>query len=385
MLSGVLAPVCVESLQALRATDQSQDLQVISPDDKPWDVHKLQAVRVAAFLDQGEETHQRQADRMRVCAETLEFGWVNLPGDTGETKLRLKETRFCRVRHCPICQWRKSLMWISRFYRAFPKIYADHPDWRYLMLTLTIRNCSIFDLRQTVKDMNKAWQRMTQRKDWPASGFVRTLEITRGDDGSAHPHFHCLLAVSPGYFVGRKYLSTAKWAAMWGEVLRIDYTPICEVHTVKPKPWTKLRKESPFGLHEVQMDEVRNAIVSPEQYDIQGAPRLGGMAEADSIQPSKSEMLIGAILEVIKYAVKPDDMLADPLWLIELSSQLKNSRAVALGGALREYLSEDEPDNLISEDADSLTENPGGVSFGWREHAQRYRRQKTKGPVESTL
>lgn len=382
MLSGATASVCRESLQAPPETDQSDNLQDISPDDKPWDVHKLQAVRVAGFLAQGDHPHRRQAERMHECAETLEFGWIDLPGDTGETKLRLKQARFCRVRHCPICQWRRSLMWISRFYRAFPKIYADHPDWRYIMLTLTVRNCSVFDLRRTVMDMNAAWKRMIERKVWPAVGFVRSLEITRSELGEAHPHFHCLLAVPPGYFVGRKYLSTAKWAALWQEALRIDYTPICEVHTVKPKTWSKHRQQSPLGLHEVQMDEIRNAVISPEHYDLNGAPRLGGPAVYDSdqnaLQPTAAEKLIGALIEVIKYPLKPDDMLADPFWLIEISSQLRNSRAVAIGGELKRYLNEDEPENLVTEDQDAEAANIGGVHFGWRDQAQRYKKLRNQ-------
>ena len=221
MLADAFASVCVESLPTLDATDQprpSPYLSHISPKDKPWDIHKAQAVEVARILEQGREQHQRQAARMRDCAEHLEFGWVFESAETGEVKLKLKEARFCRVRHCPICQWRRSLMWVSRFYHAFPRIHRDHPEWRYVMLTLTVRNCSVLDLRRTITDMNRAWDRLVKRNVWPAVGYVRSLEITRGKDGSAHPHFHCLLAVEPSYF-GRKYLSTAKWAALWQEAL----------------------------------------------------------------------------------------------------------------------------------------------------------------------
>ena len=386
MLADAFTSVCLESLQTLEAIDQprpSSYLSDLSPNDKPWDIHKAQAVEVARILDQGRAPHQRQAARMRDCAERLEFGWVFESSETGEVRLKLKGARFCRVRHCPICQWRRSLMWVSRFYHAFPRIYRDHPEWRYVMLTLTVRNCSVLDLRRTITDMNRAWDRLAKRKVWPAVGYVRSLEITRGKDGSAHPHFHCLLAVPPSYFTGRKYLSTAKWSALWQEALRVDYRPICEVHAVKPRPWSKLRQESPLGLHEVQMDEVRNAILSPEQFDLNGAPRLGGVnvydAEQDALQPSPWEMVAGAVVEVIKYAVKPDDMLADPLWLIELSSQLKNTRAVALGGELRRYLSEDEPEDLVNDDKESDTMNSGGVHFGWREQAQRYRKLGERG------
>jgi len=272
-------------------------------------------------------------------------------------------------------------MWVARFYRAFPKIYEDHPDWRYVMLTLTVRNCSVLDLKKTVTGMNQAWKRLIERKTWPALGFVRSLEITRGKDGSAHPHYHCLLAVPSGYFAGKNYLSTAKWADLWREALRVDYTPICDVRTVKPKVWAKLRRESPLGVKEVMMDEVRNAVLSPACFDQGGSFRLGGPdvyeAEFDAIQPTKLELLMSAVTEVIKYTLKPSDMLADPDWLYELSDQLRNARAVALGGELRKYLSEEEPENFVSEDEDSNVKNSGVVHFGWREDP-RYAQYKRK-------
>jgi len=380
-----VCPSCSESLPVHSELVQPLDfLSTVSPHNKPWDVHRLQADDVAEIFAGGNPLHQRQGQRMRTCAEHLEFGWVIKSTETGETKLQLKETRFCRVRTCPICQWRRGLMWVARFYRSFPRIYTDHPEMRYLMLTLTVRNCRVLELRKTIRDMNAAWKRFTERKGWPAVGFVRSLEITRGNDGSAHPHFHCLLAVPPGYFSGKNYFSTAKWAELWREALRTDYTPICEVHTVKPKVWKKCRRESPLGVQEVMMDEVRNAIVSPYHFDENGAPTLGGPAvydaDFDAIKPTKVEILLSAITEVIKYTVKPDDMVADPDWLLELSDQLRNARAVALGGIFRQYLSEYEPENLVMEDEENQDKNPGGVRFGWREDPRfaQYKRKKDR-------
>lgn len=265
-------------------------------------------------------------------------------------------------------------MWVSRFYHAFPRIYADHPELRYIMLTLTVRNCRVVDLRSTMKDMNAAWDRMVKRRIWPAVGYVRSLEIPRAKDGAAHPHFHCLLAVPPGYFAGKNYINTAAWAHLWQECLRIDYTPICDVRIVKPKAWKELRRTSPLGVHEVMMDEVRHEVLSEAH--------SGLLADHDpllhSIQPTKVEILLSAITEVIKYATKPEDMVADPDWLLELSDQLKNARAVALGGILRDYLSEDEPENLVTEDSEGLRDNPGGIHFGWREDPRfaQYKRKK---------
>lgn len=270
-------------------------------------------------------------------------------------------------------------MWVARFYQAFPKIYVDHPELRYVLLTLTVRNCRVLELRQTIKAMNDAWQRMTQRKFWPAVGFVRSLEVTRAKDGLAHPHFHCLLAVPPGYFTGRKYISTAKWAELWQEALRADYTPICDARAIKPRPWTKLRLESPLGEREVRLDEIRSAVTSPETYNLEGG-RSAYDALNEAIRPTKVELLLSAITEVIKYSVKPGDMLADPDWLLELSSQLRNARAVALGGLFKRYMKdgdEESEQELLNPADENLQENPGGVYFGWREHLARY--QKTVG------
>jgi hypothetical protein len=220
--------------------------------------------------------------------------------------------------------------------------------------------------------MNAAWQRMIQRKAWPAEGFIRSLEVTRGEDGSAHPHFHCLLAVPPSYF-GRNYLSTAKWAAMWQEALRIDYTPICDVRLVKPKAWDKLRRESPLGRSEVMMDEVRGAV-----WQEAGRGLLSGYDPMNnSFQVTPWEAVKSAIAEVIKYTVKPDDMLSDPEWLLQLSSQLRNSRAVAIGGALRGYFADEDTEGLVNEGEPESHGNQGGMYFGWREDP-RYARYKRK-------
>ncbi|WP_162860973.1 protein rep, partial [Escherichia coli] len=63
--------------------------------------------------------------------------------ETGETRLRLRDARVCRGRHCPICHWRRSMMWQARCYQSLPKIVAEYPAARWLFLRLTVRNCSI--------------------------------------------------------------------------------------------------------------------------------------------------------------------------------------------------------------------------------------------------
>ena len=100
---------------------------------------------------------------------------------------------------------------------------------------------------------------------------------------------------------------------------------------------------------------------------------LEAAPQSEPFQVSKLDHLFSAIKEVIKYTVKPDDMTLDPEWLIELSTQLRNSRAVALGGEFKQYLSDDEPttQELVGE-SENKQENDGGIWFGWRERLERY-------------
>jgi plasmid rolling circle replication initiator protein Rep len=344
-------------LSASNRKTQSEFLTDLSPQDKPWDKNKAFSGDMVSMLIQSEnKAHRKHGVRIDECAQNLEFGFVLVSTETGETKLRLKLARFCRVRYCPVCQWRRALMWVSRFFDAFPRIYAAYPDMRYIMLTLTVRNCSITDLRSTVDQMSKAWQRLSQRKSFPALGFVRSLEVTRGKDGSAHPHFHILLAVPPSYF-GKNYLSKDKWAALWQDAMRLDYKPVCDVRIVKP------RKDKEPVLVE-------------------------GMAVPDTI-PDPMKVLMSAITETIKYTTKPADMVKEKSWFLEMVDQMQNVRAVALGGIFKQFLKETETEqDLITAsetEVDKAIINEGGVYFGWRENVKKYARQSKEKMRETVV
>ncbi|MBE3060591.1 protein rep, partial [Klebsiella pneumoniae] len=72
---------------------------------------------------------ERYGARMASCGGLLRFGWSTLK-ETGETRLRLREAHFCRVRHCPVCPGRGSLMWEGRFFQPLPRIVGGFPRSR---------------------------------------------------------------------------------------------------------------------------------------------------------------------------------------------------------------------------------------------------------------
>jgi plasmid rolling circle replication initiator protein Rep len=202
-----------------------------------------------------------------------------------------------------------------------PLVVEDYPKYRWLFVTLTLKNCQIYELRDTLSLINESFKRLTKLKAYPAVGWIKSVEVTRGRDGSAHPHLHILMMVKPSYFK-HSYLSQAKWCELWQQCLRIDYKPILDVQAIK--------KDLP--------------------------PHF-------------------IIPEILKYQVKESDLIADREWFLELTRQLKNTRAVGVGGVLRSYMQdlEREPEDLIgeSEEPDSLDE--GLLYFGWRRQEKRYR------------
>lgn len=339
-------------------------LSTLSPKDKPWDKHKLQATKVERLYHNSD--CQVYADRMGTCSNYLGFKWAQNP-DTGELRLRLNAAKFCRVRHCPICQWRKSLMWMARFIEVLPVIVKEYPKHRYIFLTLTVKNCDIRELKQTLKRMNEAWQRMIQRKSFPAVGFVKSTEITKSADGLAHPHFHAVLMVEPGYFAGKNYLKQSEWTEIWKSCLRIDYTPVVNVKSVKNTP--------------------RRHGKGVKRTDI---PTDGSDASQRILEAT--DAISRGLMEVCKYSVKPEDAIgtgsdSDRDWLLELTNQLYKTRSIAVGGILKNYLSEKDPEDYIGnevEEGDTGTEEKdisddesdgdrlSDITFGWRERLAKY-------------
>lgn len=104
-------------LSVTSLADETPTLSDLSPRDKPWDKHRSNTDKVAAHY-QGSE-FQDYADRINFCSELLDFRLV--PSDESYA-LKLYAARFCRVRHCPVCQWRRSLMWKAKAYKVLPQI-----------------------------------------------------------------------------------------------------------------------------------------------------------------------------------------------------------------------------------------------------------------------
>jgi plasmid rolling circle replication initiator protein Rep len=323
---------------SISLSDSSENgalLSDLSHRDKPWDKHRAIAEIVEMFYVDSD--FSKLGERISGCSKFLDFKLVP-NNETGELNLKLSSAHFCRVRHCPVCQWRRSLMNKARFIRILPKILEDYPKARWVKLTLTIENCRIENLRFTIDHLNKSFKRLSQRKDFPAIGWIKSLEVTKSKnclfetesiinsetvtrlEASAHPHFHILMMVKPGYF-SNEYMSKDDWVGLWKSCLRVDYDP--SVH-VKAVP--------------------------------------------------KGQDLIKSLPEMVKYQVKESDLIDDRDWFLEMNKQLYKTRALEVGGVLKPYLKalEGEPVDLIGEGDDAEIDE-GHLYFAWQQVKKHYR------------
>ena len=89
-------------------------LTEISPHEVSWDEHRSDAESVKILYNYSVEL-SKYADRINGCSGILKFGF-----NPDQGKLVLKQAFFCRVRHCPVCQWRRSLLWRAVMFQQLP-------------------------------------------------------------------------------------------------------------------------------------------------------------------------------------------------------------------------------------------------------------------------
>src|SRR5476649_949879 len=219
-------------------------LSEVSERDAKWDKHRGNTQTIGALYDRAADSKlERLGERMGQCAGLLHFNQT-IDMETGELGIKLDRAMFCKVRHCPVCQWRRGMANMARFYTRLPALAEAVPKAQWLFLTLTVRNPDMSNLRTTLRDMNSAWKRMIERAGWPAKGFIRTTEVTKGRDGKPHPHFHCLLLVDPGYFSGKSYISSAKWRTCGKQPSGPTTRPLSTSRRSRPRA-TRRRRRRP--------------------------------------------------------------------------------------------------------------------------------------------
>lgn len=173
------------------------------------------------------ERLRKRAARMGACADEI-YSRV-----CPDCNIRyITHVNLCRDRLCPVCAWRRGKALAARLRH----IASYNIGARFLLLTLTVKNCEWGKLSDTLRALLAAWGKLSRRAKFvkAVKGWARTLEITRGKDGKAHPHLHILLQVAPEYFNKDNglWLDHDELVMLWRRCLNADYSPSVDIRAV---------------------------------------------------------------------------------------------------------------------------------------------------------
>lgn len=300
-----------------------------SPALVKWTDKKTQNVKLAARMAAAGFTER--AYRMKMCGTLLDMQYC-----PDCQRSFVSSANLCRDRLCPTCSWRLSLKLFAEMCATLSYI-KDIEDYAAGFLTLTIKNCSVNELRAAIGEMNSAWNRAMSGKRMKTlcAGFAKSLEITYNwQTKTFHPHFHIIMLTREGKTAGELHEFFRK---KWAKVCRYDYEPITDYRGIKSD--------------ETRIDE---------------------------------EKFTAAILETYKYAVKSDEMEQMPLEIFrEFVQQIGGLRFRSYGGIIKEARAEmcftddsnlDEPQREICDCGATLQK----ISLQWSFSDKQYKLMQEK-------
>ena len=169
-----------------------------------------------------------EVKRVEDCGMYLMFNiYKDLEGNLVQ---KLVNANFCRDKFCQICNWRRSLKYQNMYYQVLSKLIKEK-EYKILFLTLTIKDPSVNNLKETLKHLNYAFKKLSLSRKFKriVKGYIRALEVhfKKENKKEVHPHFHLILLVNKSYFSKSKdnYIKYEEWRELWRKALNVDYYP----------------------------------------------------------------------------------------------------------------------------------------------------------------
>lgn len=241
-------------------TDVSESGKTRNWSDKKSMNLKMSDLYELAMRKDGSIMSVSRLQQMKDCASYLVFGQTN-------GKKKLVDANFCRVRLCPMCNWRKSLKMFAQVSKITDVILAEKPSARFIFLTLTVKNPNAEELTKTLNEMNEGFKYLVQKsRDFASAkllkenllGYLKVIEITySARNDTYHPHFHVLLEVKSSYF-GKGYIKQKEYAKMWQQALHLDYQPQVDVRVVKNATSRAIAELSKYPVKTADLLKLKN-------------------------------------------------------------------------------------------------------------------------------
>ncbi len=245
--------------------------------ERPWKLHKQENLRLVEIYKMTKEKKLNLISDSRLfdlehCADTLLFV------ENEERKRKLKQANFCRVRLCPVCQWRRSLKMFGQVQAITNKILK----FRYLVASSL-----------TFAPAKKLKQNLL--------GYLKAVEVTyNSKDKTYHPHLHVIFAVRPNFFAGKQnYMTKKEWISLWQQALGVDYKPQTDIRAIK--------------------SGTAKAVAEVAKYPVKTAPILS-LPDDEAVEVLKTLTLslhkkrfvsYGGIFKTIKQELKLQDVETD--------------------------------------------------------------------------
>lgn len=329
-----------KSWQSVKPTyvvgDVMRDISKKAKRDRNWAFRKSQNSEISEIM-LALNVPKNKSDKFSTCAEVLLFAI------SSDNDMKLKNAWFCKDKLCPICQWRRSLKlayWNEKIVKEVQTgINIDGDYGKYVFLTLTVKNCSGDDLKDTIKMIHSGFDKMFRRAVFKkyCKGFIRSLEITYNEQTREfHPHLHILMLMDKSYWkyktVSGKRKLTAKlshsdFVDYWQRSCNLNYKPSVDIRQVRRKK-------------------------------------------------GKRDSLESAVLEISKYAFKPIDIKNlndyDKRYVISsLIKGLARVRQVGYGGIFKEVykklsVDEEELTRVTNESEDFIANRFSFAAYGYK-------------------
>lgn len=277
--------------------------------ERPWKLHKQENLQLVKIYKTAREkninliTDSRLFD-LEHCADTLLFA------ENAEGKKKLKSANFCRLRLCPMCQWRRSLKMFGQVQTITDKILERDKSTRFLFATFTVKNVDAENLETCINILNNKFLYLVSRNKTfaPAKklkqnllGYLKAVEVTYNTkDKTYHPHLHVIFAVKSTFFKNKQnYITKKEWIELWQQALGVDYKPQTDIRAIKTN--------------------TGKAIAEVAKYPVKTAPILS-LPDDEAVEVLKTLTLslhkkrfvsYGGIFKTIKQELKLQDVETD--------------------------------------------------------------------------
>lgn len=222
---------------------------------RPWAEKKMMNEHLAIAYD---VIDPNKAARLRQCGQFLSFRRYE------DGTLKLDSMQSCRVRLCPMCTWRRSLVNYANNRKIVEYVESQKPRG-WILATFTLKRCTADDLNQQLDLLMYSWKKLmlNKRVKQAVKGAYRGVEITHdcaeyitandykrrkeylqnhglkvGDLNPTydtyHCHIHAILCVNKTYWSNDTYMRHDEWVQAWQQAIGCSYAPVVNLKRIKP-------------------------------------------------------------------------------------------------------------------------------------------------------